>query len=78
MNKLWQKYAPYWHICMAILFCVFWVITNWTKVDGYEGRISTLEIMKAKQEKKITRMDYNIQLISRAVGVKPLEKGDDE
>lgn len=78
MQRFWFRIAPYWHLGAAIIWgCI---ITAWWvhDVSGYSGRIETVENKQNKQEKIITRMDYNVQIIARQVGVKPLEKGEDE
>lgn len=78
VDRWWHKVRAYWHIGSFIVMMIFIAATNWSKVLAYDGRITTLESKQEKQDKKLTRMDYNVQLIGRAVGVKPLEKGDDE
>lgn len=78
MNRIWRKYAPYWHIGTGLIAIMIAVILQIQNVLGYDGRISALEIFKTKEERQITRMDYNIQIIGRAVGVKPLTREEDE
>jgi len=72
-QKFWHKISLYWHICTAI--CWFAVLCAWwvQDVTGYGGRIQTLEEKQAMQEKKITRTDYNVQLIGRALKVDIIE-----
>lgn len=78
MNNLWHKYSPWFHLTGLFLTMAFTAGIVWANVGGYKQDIDNLKIAKISQEKKIARMDYNIQLIGRAVGIKPLSKGDDE
>jgi hypothetical protein len=76
----------YWEISlgifMALVISIWWV----RDVSGYGPAIEGLQIAKEKQDtlivkqgKAVTRMDYNIQIIARKIGVEPLtpEKEDD-
>jgi hypothetical protein len=62
-----------WMLTIAVIG-ILWVGT----VSASVVKVADIENVQTKQEKKITRMDYNIQLIGRAVGVQPLEPSADE
>jgi hypothetical protein len=44
----------------------------WAGVAGHDGRISTLEAKQEKSDRRQIRMDGNIELLMRALNVKPL------
>lgn len=78
MQIFWRKIGPYWHIMTGLFVMIVSSILWVNNVTGYDGRIIMLETVQNKQQKQLTRMDYNVQLIGRAIGVKPLVKEDDE
>jgi hypothetical protein len=47
-------------------------------VSEHTDKIASIEVNQNSQEKILDRMDYNVQIIARQVGVKPLKKADDE
>lgn len=78
MQRFWHKINPYWHIITGLAGFTVLAILWFGKVDAYGERIDTLETTQSKQQAIITRTDYNVQIIARKIGVRPLEKGDDE
>lgn len=76
-HKIWRSISPYWHvltfIASTIIACVIWV----NDVSSYGGRILTLEEHRRRDNERLIRMDYNVQMIARKVGLKPLERPDD-
>lgn len=43
VDRWWHAIRPYWHILSFIIIVVTVVVTNWTKVSAYDGRITALE-----------------------------------
>lgn len=74
MQRFWHKISPYWHIITSVIFAIFLLGTYWNRVDGYDDRIGSLEVVQTTQQKTLDRMDYNIQNIANKVGVRPLKK----
>lgn len=78
VQRIWRQISPYWHIFTTIL-AAFIITLYWIHdVSGYGGRIAALEDTQTKQARTLTRMDYNIQIIARKIGVVPLRKRDGE
>lgn len=85
VNRVWYWISPYWHIITTMVGFTVFAVLWFGKVDAYDGRIidnatdiQTLKGAQAEQKVISTRMDYNIQIIARKIGVVPLKKGDDE
>jgi hypothetical protein len=72
--KVWRKLSPYWHLIMALIGGFCFVILKYDQVDGYQGRIAALETSQVTLEKKVTRTDFNVQMIANRLGVKPLKE----
>lgn len=47
-------------------------------LSQHTAKIATIEQAQASQEKTLERMDYNIQIIGRKVGVQPLRRPENE
>jgi hypothetical protein len=66
---------------LAAVWTAVACISNWvTSVNAYDDRIATVERHAnsntdaiAKSDRVLSRLDYNIQIIARKVGVVPLE-----
>lgn len=79
MKKAWEIILSNWPTIVAALgMCIFTAGFTWASISTHEARISTLESDDKKREKTLTRTDYNVQLICRKIGLKPLEKSDEE
>ena len=72
VQRLWKRYSPFFHLVFLIISMSFTAGIVWAGVAGQDGRISTLEDKQEKSEKRQIRMDGNLELLMRAVGVKPL------
>jgi hypothetical protein len=78
MKGLWEKYAPYWHICTTIIAAACFGFAWVQNVSGYGGRIDSLEAAQKREEKRETRMDYNIQVIAQKLHAPYLKPVDDQ
>jgi hypothetical protein len=79
--KLSGDSVTVWLGAMAAVWALISGIANWVEsVNAFDDRISAVESQSAKNtadlqrsDKLLSRMDYNIQIIARKVGVIPLE-----
>lgn len=78
MQRIWTRYAPYWHICMALAGAAIAALFWFKDVSSYDGRITKLEVVQLRQEKKVTRIDYNIQLIADKLKLPYVRQETDE
>lgn len=78
MQDFWKKIRGWWQI-FTTLFIVFAVGSYWVyNQEALIPRVEALEVSTAKQKSTLERLDYNVQLIGRQVGVQPLAKPDGE
>ena len=74
VQRVWKSITLHWHIFFFIV-STFVAAVIWVKdVSSYGGRLSAVEQSQQSQDERLTRMDYNVQMIARKVGVKPLER----
>jgi hypothetical protein len=77
-KKSWFDYVLFWPVVGTLagvtINGLFWA----HDVSSAVAKVPIIEEIQVKQEKKITRIDYNIQLIGRKVGVPILEPAANE
>ena len=69
MQRFWNRWAPYWHICTALLFAAFVSVTWINDVSGHSARIGKLE----KDMNAINEMRFNLKNIAERLGVRYIE-----
>jgi hypothetical protein len=78
MKIIWGRIIARWEIFVVLggllIGAIIWV----HDVSGYGGEIERLKTNSGHQGAVITRMDYNIQIIARKIGVEPLTPEKEE
>lgn len=70
--KMWEKVSEDWRF-WAWIGALSVTATLWAgTVTASVLKVSQLEDTQNKQQRCLARMDYNIQMIGRAVGISPL------
>lgn len=72
VQRLWKRYSAFFHVIFFLASTMFTAGIVWANVSGYEGRITKLEQKQSISEKRQIRMDGNLELLMRAIGVRPL------
>lgn len=67
VDRWWHAIRPYWHILSFIVIVTTVVVTNWTKVSAYDGRITALEVGQATTQAEQNRQGQDIAVMKQQV-----------
>lgn len=60
IERIWQKYRPYWHVISTLVIIIFIVSQKYAKVNSYDDRLVALEVWRIEVSKDLATMGQEI------------------
>lgn len=60
VERIWQKYRPYWHVISTSVIILFIASQKYAKVITYDDRLVALEVWRIEVSKDLATMGQEI------------------